>query len=80
MTRPPRRWHVRPAHNGDGSVVLVTGHVRQAASADVVVERQLTKIVEEHTQGTLYLDLREVRFLNLCRYCATGPTLEETQR
>jgi anti-anti-sigma factor len=65
MARSPhsRRWQLAPEQNGDGTVVLFTGHVRKAATADVILGRQLASIVHEHTEGDLYLDFRNLEFL-----------------
>jgi anti-anti-sigma factor len=61
----PGRWMVTPAQNADGTVVIFTGHVRQAATAeDEVLGQQLARIVDEQTEGNLYLDFRNVEFLN----------------
>jgi anti-anti-sigma factor len=62
-TLHPGRWKVKPERNGDGTVAVYTGHVRRAATADVVLGQQLTSIVDEQTQGTLHLDFRNVEFL-----------------
>jgi anti-anti-sigma factor len=61
----PGRWQVTPNQNADGTVVIFTGHARQAAAAaDVVLGQQLARIVDEQTQGNLCLDFRKVEFLN----------------
>jgi anti-anti-sigma factor len=67
MTRDPHRgrWQVTPDQHADGTVVIFTGHARQAATAaDVVLGQQLARIVDEQTEGNLYLDFRNVEFLN----------------
>jgi anti-sigma B factor antagonist len=63
-TPHPGRWIVTREQNADDTVVIFTGHVRQSATADVVLGHQLAGIVDEQTEGTLHLDFRNVEFLS----------------
>jgi anti-anti-sigma factor len=62
-TADPRRWKVTARQSGDGTVIFFTGHVKKAATADVVFGHQLDRIVDQYDEGTIYLDFRKVEFL-----------------